>query len=348
MPARRTVEFILFVAIGIMIGGCATVPKRPPVSEKEGYSLKEICAQNDIQWTWDQVAQVITLSRKGVRAKMLVGSELVLVEDTRILLSAPVKAKRSAIIVPPDFRAKIVDLLQQRAAQQRGYALFNARKIIIDAGHGGKDPGTIGYNGLQEKGVVLDISRRVADLLKERGFKVKMTRETDEFLSLEERTAFTSRENADLFVSIHANASPSRSVYGLETYSSMDLGFIDRIATQRKQNESMIFNNLEMKRGDPELENIVSDLLYTNKQYESARLADRMAKKVAKDAKTKNRGAKEARFFVLRNTLIPAILVEVGFLSNSKEEKLFESSDYRQLLAQSLAQSITDYAYGLP
>ncbi|MBN1869416.1 MAG: N-acetylmuramoyl-L-alanine amidase [Candidatus Omnitrophica bacterium] len=336
--------FILFL-ITVMCG-CATVSRRPRISaDKEAY-LKDICEQNNIDWQWDQVSQVATLQYRGANAKVLSGSDIVMIGDDRVTLSAPARTVRSSVIVPIDFQSKVVSRLYQEAGGARQYVLAKIRSIAIDAGHGGKDPGAIGRSGLQEKGVVLDICQRLKKLLQQRGFEVKLTREDDTFISLAERTEMASRSNVDLFISVHANASPARSLYGVEVYSAEELGFVDRIETQRKMNEDLMFGNLSIDRNASDVKRIVSDMLYEHKQAESGALAGRISQTASKLIKTKNLGAKTERFYVLRNTLVPAILVEIGFLSNPKEEKLMETSSYRQEIAQSLAEGISDYANG--
>lgn len=223
---------------------------------------------------------------------------------------------------------------------------MQVREIIIDAGHGGKDPGAIGRFGEQEKKIVLDISMRLKKILQNKGIKVKMTRARDEFISLQKRTEIASRSKADLFVSVHANSSPVRSVHGLEVYTAKYLGFKERNAEQRKTNQRLMFNHLSMKRGASGVEKIVSDMLYVHKQAKAETLAKQLAKKTAKRIKTKNRGKKESQFYVVKNTLIPAILIEVGFLSNPKESKLLQTSTYRQRVARGIAESILEYAHG--
>ena len=346
MANKKLLSALFILMASVFISGCATVSKQPPVSTKRETYLKDICARNNVSWQWDQVAQVVTLKYRGAKAKVLVGSDLVLMGEERVTLSAPARTVQSAVIVPPDFQSKVIRRLRQEASQKKGYAIPKFRSIIIDAGHGGKDPGAIGRTGLQEKVVVLDICKRIKKILQQRGFKVKMTRESDKFVSLKARTEIASRAAADLFVSVHANAAHVRSAYGFETFSAPDLGFVDRIATQRKINEGLMFSNLSIKKNALNVERIVSDMLYEHKQSESKLLAKQIGQKTAKLIKAKNRGAKKARFYVLRNTLIPAILVEVGFLSNPKEEKLLKKKTYRQKIARSLARSISDYAKG--
>jgi len=338
--------FSLICVLGLLTGGCATVSKRPLISMQKEAFLKDICDRNGIYWQWDHISQVATLEYRGIKAEVLVGSDLVIVDKERVTLSTPVRVVRSAVIVPSDFRSKVISRLRQRAIEQKRYGITRVRSIIIDAGHGGKDPGAIGRSGVYEKKIVLDISIRIKKILQDRGIEVQMTRERDEFISLQKRTEIASRSKADLFVSVHANSSPVRSVHGLEVYTSKYLGFKDRNAQQRKTNQRLMFNQLSMKRGAADVANIVSDMLYTHKQAEAKTLAKQLAKKTAKRIKTKNRGEKESRFYVVKNTLIPAILVEVGFLSNPKESKLLQTSTYRQRVARGIAESILDYANG--
>ena len=119
--------------------------------------------------------------------------------------------------------------------------------VVIDPGHGGKDPGAIGRSGVQEKKIVLDISKRLKKILLNRGYKVKMTREKDEFISLQGRTEIASKSMADLFVSVHANSSPVRSVHGLEVYAAEYLDFKSRNEEQRKKNQNLIQGNKQAR-----------------------------------------------------------------------------------------------------
>jgi N-acetylmuramoyl-L-alanine amidase len=327
-----------------MASGCATVSVQPAISTEKEVYLKDVCDQNGIYWQWDPVSQVATLEYKGAKARVLVGSELVLIDKDRVTLSAPVRTVRSTVVVPLDFQSKVISRLRQESVRQQGYGLTKVRKIVIDAGHGGKDPGAIGHMGVQEKDIVLDVSKRVRSILQERGYEVEMTRDKDEFISLEERTEFASRSMADLFVSIHANSSPVRNVNGFEVFTVDYLDFKERNEDQRKKNQNLMFRNLSMSNGDPDVMHIIADMLYVHKLAESDVLAQYFTKETTRSAKTKNRGEKKSRFFVLRNTLVPAVLVEIGFLTNPKEAKLLQTLSYREKMARALAKSIIDYA----
>lgn len=333
----------LSLILSLSAAGCVSVSKTAAVSPGES-ALKELCEQNDIFWQWDYVSQVATLQYKGAAAEVLVGSDIALVGKERVSLSAPVRTVHSAVIVPPDFHDKVILRLIREAVYKDLPEMRKIHKIIIDAGHGGKDPGAIGFRGVQEKNIVLDIAQRLADMLHDSGFEVTMTRDQDVFISLQERTEITSRANADLFVSVHANANTVNSVNGFEAYVANEMSFQDRNEDQRKINQQLLFNTLSMSRGSEDVEKIVADMLYTHKQFEAKKLAGCLARHAVGTTKAKNLGIKGSRFFVVRNTLIPAVLVEVGFLTNPKEGRQLEDSMYRQELAKALADGIMEFA----
>lgn len=341
---REIKIFVVVAWAAFLVGGCAGVSTRTPSVRPNEAFLKELCDNSGIYWQWDPVSQVARLEYRGAVAEALLDSDLVIIGKNRITLSRPVRMERSVVIVPADFQSKVIDRLKQAADKEPVFGLSLIRKIIIDAGHGGKDPGAIGRDGVYEKDVVLDIAKRISRILERRGFDVKMTRATDEFISLQERTQIASRFGADLFVSVHANSNPVRSVQGIEVYTARHLGFQERAEDQRVINQQILFDGLAMKKGSRDVENIVADLLYTRKQNEAKLLAERLAEDVSATAKMVNRGEFESRFFVLRNTLIPAVLVEVGYLTNPREAKQLQSDEYRQKIALGLAESIIKYA----
>ena len=321
----------------ILISGCARAPVKPAA---ERITLKELCAQNNVEWQWDSLSQVVTLNRQGLEARVLIGSHLVNVRNESIALSAPVRQEYGVVIVPPDFKKRVIDKL----VKDRPY--FPIRKfknIVLDPGHGGKDPGAIGITGLYEKDVVLDIAKRLKKNLVQNGFNVMMTRDKDVFIPLDERANFASRNKADLFISIHANAAPARGAHGMEAYYSKRLGQSEIREVFSSESTTELFRRLNMERNSLTLENILFDMLYTNKQKESELLADFILQDSSKALEMSNRGSQAADFRVLRKTLVPAVLVEVGFLSNKKEEKMLMESSYRQRIADRLADSILNY-----
>lgn len=309
-------------------------------------SIQSICEERNIPWQWDSVSQVFTFTTRGVPAKVLVGSALVLVGTERVMLDGPVRRKDNTIVVPSDFIAKIFEKADQTAA---ALSLSPAsswtgkyRIIMVDAGHGGKDPGATGLAGAVEKDIVLDIASRLKTGLEQMGFQVLMTRDSDQFISLAKRTEITSLSDADLFVSIHANSTKSRKIKGLEVYYSRPLDPASDLS-QHYANERSFLERLEIPGERSVPQRIVSDMLYERKMQESVNLADHLIGKTAQDVNAFNRGSRKSGFFVVKNTLIPAVLFEVGYLSNAAEAKLLQTEDYRQKIADAIADSIKGY-----
>lgn len=337
---------ILLVGCLLVLSGCRTLPTEQIIAIPRSDELKTICQRHDIAWVWDGLSQVVTLKGAQEHAKVLIGSDTVFVGEQVVLLTEPVGMDESVIVIPPDFERRVIDLLKEAEADEDIRLPTRIKEIILDAGHGGKDPGAIGKSGVYEKDVVLDITKRLYKVLKNEGYKVILTRKDDTFISLQKRTEIASQNNADLFISVHANSNPSRGIHGLEVYSLRDLDVLEKNEEQRKNNHLMCFKHLTMKQDNNELKGILADMMYVHKQKETKSLAPYVAKKTSRYIRTKNRGEKKARFYVLRNTLIPALLVEVGYLTNPKEEKLLKTGAYRQKIALGLAESITEYING--
>jgi N-acetylmuramoyl-L-alanine amidase len=198
---------------------------------------------------------------------------------------------------------------------------------------------------MQEKELVLDIGRRLRDGLVRAGFKVAMTRDSDSFISLQERTSVASRPGTDLFVSIHANANKSRGARGVEVYYSAPLNAKDAGEAQHLLNVRTLCEKLNMRAGVGDLRDIVADMLYAHKQAISAGLADAVTRGFSDDTGARTRGSKPERFFVLRNTLVPAVLVEIGFITNPREARLLKDDAYRTKVAAAIVKSLTEFLY---
>lgn len=223
------------------------------------------------------------------------------------------------------------------------------KTIAIDAGHGGRDPGAIGKNGLKEKTVTLDIAKRLAVLVKERlGCNVVMTRDKDVFIPLEQRPFIAKSKGADLFVSIHVNANRKRKARGIETYiQSLRASDREAMATAARENAQSTKKLSQLKS---ELDRIFADLAKDDKLEESLQLAHSVQYSLVNNLKPLNKHAvdlklapKRAFFYVLINTEMPSILAEVGFISNPEEEKLLKKDSYRQAIAESLYQGVKKY-----
>lgn len=224
------------------------------------------------------------------------------------------------------------------------------RKIVIDPGHGGHDPGAIGPNGLFEKDVVLDIALKLKKILiKDGTYEVFLTRETDIFVPLEERTAFANKKNADLFISIHANASFRRQAKGVETYLLNWTDDEEAMRVAARENAISFKKMKEMHRQMDIVQVITSDLLRQNKRDESVKLANYIQRSIIDTLNNSyDLGVKQALFYVLFGAKMPSVLVEVSFISNPEEEGLLSKESYRTQIADAIAKGINTYFTSVP
>ena len=216
-------------------------------------------------------------------------------------------------------------------------------RIVIDPGHGGRDYGAPGYlRGVHEKNVVLKLARRLAKKIrKELGCEVIMTRNSDRNLTLEERTAIANTKNADLFISIHTNAARDKRAYGIET-------FFLNLATDNDAILVAARENATSTKNISDLETILSDLMQNAKINESSRLAVHVQKSMHRHLKKnysriRNKGVKQAPFYVLLGAQMPAILIETSFISNPRECKRLNNTGYQDQMSEAIVKGIKEY-----
>jgi N-acetylmuramoyl-L-alanine amidase len=215
-------------------------------------------------------------------------------------------------------------------------------RIVIDPGHGGHDTGTIGPTGLSEKDVVLDVGLRLRKLLERKaGCEVVMTRSDDTFIPLEERTAIANAKAADLFVSIHANASSDRSARGIETYYLNFTSNPEALQVAARENATS-------QESVHQLQDLIKKIALTEKIEESEEFARQVQKEVHRrtaelTGKQPDRGVKKAPFVVLIGANMPSVLAEISFLTNPRDEKSLKRGDYREKIAEALYEGILDY-----
>ncbi|HET9695371.1 MAG TPA: N-acetylmuramoyl-L-alanine amidase, partial [Terriglobales bacterium] len=219
-------------------------------------------------------------------------------------------------------------------------------RIVVDAGHGGHDTGTIGPNGLREKDLVLDVALRLGKLLEDRlGADVVYTRDDDTFIPLETRTAIANQQQADLFISIHANSSNDETARGVETYY---LNF----TSSRDALEVAARENAVSEKSIHELQDLVKKIALKEKIEESREFALDVQNSLhgglaSKAPAIRDRGVKKAPFIVLIGANMPSILAEISFISNPTDEKKLTTPDYRQKIADSLFKGVNKYVNGL-
>lgn len=343
--------FVLFWIAVFFLSGCATVPTREalPTYNINGVTylpLVSLCESRGINWQYDTFTRTAVLTKGAHKINLMAGQALVLVDGSPRYLSYPVDIYQGTVVVPYRFKEQILDVLFKERAYvgKAALPLSRIRKIVVDAGHGGNDPGTIGKRGLREKDVNLDIAKRLGNLLKAEGIEVVMTRTADTFIPLERRAGIANNSRAGLFISIHSNANRVRSLNGFEVYyispnindSKRALNYAQEAALDLNRDSFAYAPSLNLKA-------ILWDMVCTSNRAESLRLSRYVCRAIEKNLNTRVLGIKGAPFYVLKDTHMPAILIETGFLSNYNEERLMRNSCYRQQIAESIAEGIKEY-----
>lgn len=234
---------------------------------------------------------------------------------------------------------------------QSGYSLtrqlgLGIQKIVIDPGHGGKDPGCIGKAGSYEKDIVLDVCKRLKTLLlQNKGLEVILTRETDIFVPPENRVVIANQKQADIFISVHANSYPNRKRAGVETYYLNFSQDPDVLKVAAEENATTTKNISQQRE-------ILEKIIRTNKLMESRDLANRLQRSLvtrlaANYQNIKNLGVKGGPFWVLIGGEMPSVLVEISHLSNPQEEDRLNTIKYRQTVAQGIYEGILQYIQSL-
>jgi N-acetylmuramoyl-L-alanine amidase len=255
-------------------------------------------------------------------------------DPSRIIVDIDGKAESAS----PAGSAKPQDNAAQRPAPWR-----DRIRVMLDPGHGGKDPGAIGSTGLKEKDVVLALGRMVRDRLRQdESFEVMMTRDADVFIPLEERTAMANEARADLFVSLHVNASPNRKAEGISTY------VLSRASSDRHSLELAARENGVPVAKLTAVKFIIDDLSTYGRKKESLRLAKTVNDAIVKNVngrfgRVSDLGLKQAPFYVLVGARMTAVLVEASFITNRREESRLYDTEYVSTIADSVVEAIRYY-----
>ncbi|HEY8369773.1 MAG TPA: N-acetylmuramoyl-L-alanine amidase [Thermodesulfobacteriota bacterium] len=319
------------------------------------FSATEALRVLKLRHAWEPATSRLAFG-SGKRAGIVwAGIPSVTVSRQRVPLSAAPFVHKDELMVPVDFAERALTAVLGRrvtvafagpvplAPPERAFSL-----VVLDPGHGGRDTGAVGPRGTQEKDLTLAIAKRTRDILvRESDLEVLLTRETDVFVPLQARVAMANARGADLFVSIHLNAAPSRDAIGTETY------FLSAVASDDAARASAEFENrsLELEETRPgaptaDLAFILGDLARTASIRESeafaASLQDRFVRE-APSVRGVNRGVKQAPFYVLVGAQMPAVLTEVGFISNPQQEAALRSPRVQEEIARAIARSILAY-----
>lgn len=352
MFVRRIIlNSLLLFALCFLFNGCVTAPQigALPTYNLNGtayFPLISLCDLRNIEWHYDTFTRVITLNKDSHKVNLRVGDTLVMVDGRTQHIKDPIELYQGTIVVPYKFKEYVLDVLfkENIPSRRQSLGLLKIKKIVVDPGHGGNDPGTIGTTGVREKDINLDISKRLASLLKGEGVEVVMTRSTDRFIPLSRRVDIANDSKADLFVSIHSNANRVRSLNGFEVYYVASNVNDSARAMLAAKSAGLNLDSSSFASHALDLKATVLDMIYTLDRAESIELSRSICRIMDNNLDARIIGIKGARFYVLKGVRMPAVLIEAGFLSNSAEERKLKNGYYRQKIAEGILQGIRDYA----
>lgn len=361
---KISLKYIIIIFILCLFAGCATegtLLKLEPSLQKDIRSfdgtpyvpLVLLCDIYGLKWNWDPYVKVVTIEKQGVIV-LRVDSDSILSKGMQKRLDRPVLLKDGAVFVPVSFvKNELGAIVEVRPVPVSKVAEIRAapsekkstiRTVVIDAGHGGKDAGAVGRKlRLKERDINLTIARKLRNILEANGIRVVMTRDSDTFISLPKRVQIANSSGADLFVSIHVNASRSRSLLGFECYYLSEAMDDNARAVAARENASLKLGEDARIENSDGLSATLWDITLTENRRESIELARNICKSVDTSLAMKNRGIRSARFYVLKGVRMPAVLAEHGYISNRYEELKLSGSKYLDRLAGAVADGILAY-----
>jgi len=362
---RKIFTKLLIVVFAVsLLAGCATKSSYYRLDPSLAYSVKNIngfqyvplvkaCDAYGMNCSWDAVANTATITGRSGTIVLRAGSDTVLSGGSARKIDRPVVLSGGTVFVPVSFvrqtfmpatasvvtTAPVVPVPEAAASKK-----FTINTIVLDTGHGGKDVGAVGSAyGTKEKNLALVLSGKIKAILESNGIRVIMTRSADNFVSLERRADIANKSNADIFVSVHINASRSRAMRGFECYYLSNATDDTSRALQAFEDSSLKLSDSADAMRSSQLDKTLWDMSLTENRRESGELAGYICSSVEDSLAIKNRGVKTARFYVLKNTNIPSVLVEAGYLSNRIEELQLKNPAVLDRLAEAIARGILQY-----
>jgi len=351
---------IPIAAVLFLISGCAT---QAPYFKLDSSLQKDIRNFGGVQYIpltklcdvylldckWDSFIRTATIQKKANRIVLRADSDTILLNGEEKKIDRPVIFCGGAVFVPLSFarnnlRPMIGAIPAEGLPKEELPKKFTIKTIVIDAGHGGRDVGAVGRRiHIKEKDKALYVARKLRDLLEASGIGVIMTRDDDMFVPLQKRADIANRAGADLFVSVHLNASRSRSMRGFECYYLSNATDDNARALEAFENASLKLNDTANLEHSKQLDKTLWDMTLTENRLESAQLANYVCESIDKNVTTADRGIRSARFYVLKYTRMPSVLVEMGYLSNKYEEMKLKDTAFLDRIANAVAEGILKY-----
>lgn len=326
-----------FMAFGFFLTGCAARSSNfrtfsaVNVSSSQFIDLESFCEKYGFQYELDMLDDLIRISSMdGREIKLIINSFVGFFNGRTIYLKNLPLYSQGTIYLPRELEKVVFS--KETASFSPVYSI---KTIVIDPGHGGRDPGAVSMGGMYEKDLNLKVSNYLKEELESKGFNVILTRVQDKYLSLEERVNVAKESNADLFISVHANSNHARFIRGVEVYylSSSRFNSQERAVALSKKERGK-FNHLS-----PDVKTIIWDLLLTKNYSLSIEFVNNLYL-TFKNLGFKVVPPKSASFFVLKSAYVPSILVEMGYLSNREEENILKRKSYQKQIAQAIALSV--------
>ncbi len=357
---RRYLRIMIVIAVLAGLAGCAAqgpylrldsslVREIGTFSGTEYIPLIRLCDFYSLDCKWDSFIKAASLHRGANRVVLMVGSDRALVNGVERKMDRPVILEGGVVMVPVSFAKNNMGQLVGMVTAERPPEVtvskkFTIKTIVLDAGHGGKDPGALSRRSrLREKDMNLTIAKKLKSILEDNGIKVVMTRSNDTFIPLPKRSKIANQSGADLFVSIHINASRSRSMRGFECYYLSSATDDNARALEAIENSSLKLSDEADAEHSRALDKTLWDMVLTENRMESAELAGQICDSAQRNLNINNRGIRTARFYVLKHTNIPSVLVEVGYISNKHDELEMRGQGRLEKIAEALAKGILRY-----
>ncbi|MDP8255894.1 MAG: N-acetylmuramoyl-L-alanine amidase [Candidatus Alcyoniella australis] len=350
---------LLLGAAQVSVGGHSALIPAWTIEGEQYYDLSALCRALEVKLTSHPETQRSSLARGTSRLVLAPGSPQLLLDGRVIQLPSPPRWVQGAVAVPAAFLGPLSELLGSpviiesfTSDDRPGAELIRAAlepaaisRVVLDPGHGGSDPGALGPEGHCEKDVTLAVALMAKPIIeRELGCEVLMTRTSDVFVPLAERTRLANAWGADLFVSIHANGYRRSEASGVETfYLAMTASDEQAAAVAAEENAVLQLEGGPSPDALSDLQAILWDMVQTEVLQASAEVAELIQSRLADFAETANRGVKQAPFFVLIGTQMPAVLVEVGFITNPDEARRLSRPEVQLELARAIAMAIVDY-----
>jgi len=322
-------RFLIFAAV-IFLAGCAQTASYAPTAAGGFVPIDEFCKRHNLEYSFDTVDDIVRIYSGDIETRLLLNSQVGYFNGNIFYMQKQPFYFKGNVLLPADLEDFIFSHQQAMAS-----APFNAQTIVVDAGHGGQDPGAISPWGIREKDITLRIGKYLETELKKRGYKVILTRGYDKFLTLEERVDVAQRYHGDLFISIHCNATRSHAMSGTEIYF-LTPGRVDSSSRSVRLART---GGFWPQQQDYSARAILWDLLLT-KNYSLSVEAAHIFYHTFRDLGFKVKPPKEANYHVLRNAYVPAILIETGYLTNREEERLLRQPQYECQVAEAIASSV--------